>query len=156
MKGTSAVSQTLLSDKYGGKTSSRMRIFDDDEEEEEEEGENGDLNGGSDDQDGEDDEGSEDEDEDGDERDEDEEEDDDGEDEEDDDEDAADREIDTAKSHSKTQLEKRSSSTNKLDPIASLRDSRMKDIEKGRAIKRQRVRLSNPNPLSSCLNRNPS
>ncbi|KAL1410864.1 rRNA-processing protein bfr2 [Vanrija albida] len=115
-----AATQTLLGDKYGGKTSSRMKIFDDEDDDEEDE----DVGGGFDEEDEEDDEDEEDEeDEDEDEElDEDEdEEDDDEEDEEEDEEDA-----------------RPAPSGRTLDPVGALRESRLKDIEKGRAIKRQK------------------
>ncbi|BEI81169.1 hypothetical protein CcaverHIS002_0203290 [Cutaneotrichosporon cavernicola] len=109
--------QTLLTDKYGGKASSRMKIFDDDEEDdddddEREEGE----------EDDEDEEAEEDED------DEDEEEDDEEDDDEEDDEDEEEVEEDPA----------RKPSGKALDPVGQLRESRQKDVEKGRGIKRQR------------------
>ncbi|CAK9780072.1 TRAUB-domain-containing protein [Cutaneotrichosporon oleaginosum] len=105
--------QTLLSDKYGGKASSRMKIFDDDDEEEEEEADEGEDDEEEDDEDEEE--------EDEEDEDEEEEEDDEEEDEEDEEEEP------TPKPSGKA-----------LDPVGQLRASRLKDIEKGRGIKRQR------------------
>ncbi|WOO81014.1 Protein BFR2 [Vanrija pseudolonga] len=115
-----AATQTLLGDKYGGKTSSRMKIFDDEDDEEDDEE---DVGGGFDDEDEEEGEEDEDEDEDDEELDEDEEED-----EEDDDEEEDARPAPSGRT---------------LDPVGALRESRLKDIEKGRAIKRQKDLFDN-------------
>lgn len=112
------VAQTLLSDKYEGKPSSRMKIFDDDEEASEPE----DEPGFDDEDEEEEDEEDYDEDEEDYEEDEDEEEDDEEEDDEEEDED-----------------DEPAPSGKALDPMGALKASKMKDIEKGGAIKRQRV-----------------
>ncbi|KAK4684694.1 protein AATF/BFR2, partial [Tremellales sp. Uapishka_1] len=126
MKGNGEVSQTLLSDKYGGQSSSRMKIFDD-ESEEEGEGEGEEDEDEDEGQDGDEDEDMVDEEEEEDE-DEDEDEGEEGEEEEEEEEEHED-------------MERPRQSTTKakaLDPLASIRDSRQKDIEKGQAIRRQK------------------
>lgn len=139
---------TLTGPKYEGVKTGRMKIFDDDDEDEEE-------NGGE--------EGSEryeDEDED---EDEDDEEDDEDEDEEGESEDEDEEEQPQPRANGSKQA---------LDPVASLRNSRLKDVEKGQAIRKQKVgsigkicplqtneypRLSlNPSSPSVSLSRKPS
>jgi protein AATF/BFR2 len=122
-----------MGDRYGGKVTGRQKIFDDDEEDEDEGEEEGE--GGSD----EEDEG-EDDDEDDEEGDEDEEEED-GEEEEDEEEVGDD---DEGEDDLPAPAPRATNSNTRLDPIAALRDSRMKDVEKGKAIKRQKV-CSPPN-----------
>jgi protein AATF/BFR2 len=137
MGGLGGAEQTLRSEKYGGKVTGRMKIFDDDEDEEEgrdgvdgeeedeeDEEEEGDKEGEEDDEEEEDEEQS-----DGDEDEEDEENED-----EEDEEDEEDGEEESAPPRT------RPGSSKTLDPIAALKDSRLKDIEKGRGIRRQRVR----------------
>jgi len=114
-----------MGDKYGGEVRGRQKIFDDDEDEEEDEEDDGE--GGSEEDGEEDDEEEDDEEEDDGEGDEDEEEEDDGEEEEEE------EELPPPPSQA--------TSSSRLDPVAALRDSRMKDIEKGQAIKRQKVSL---------------
>lgn len=111
-----------MGDKYGGEVRGRQKIFDDDEDEEEDEEEDGE--GGSEEDGEDDDEEEDDEEEDDDEGDEDEEEEDNEEEEEEDD---------------LPPPPPKAASSSRLDPVAALRDSRMKDIEKGQAIKRQKV-----------------
>jgi protein AATF/BFR2 len=113
-----------MGDKYGGEVRGRQKIFDDDEDEEEDEEEEGE--GGSEEDGDEDDEEEDDEEEEEGEGDEDEEEEVDEEEEEDDD---------------LPPPPPKATSSSRLDPVAALRDSRMKDIEKGQAIKRQKVSL---------------
>lgn len=111
---------TLTGPKYEGVKTGRMKIFDDDDEEE---------SGGE--------EGSEGEgDEDGDEDEEEDEEDFDEEEDEEDDEDDEDEEDEEEEEqiHSRVNGPKQV-----LDPVASLRNSRLKDIEKGQAIRKQKV-----------------
>jgi len=114
-----------MGDKYGGEVRGRQKIFDDDEDEEENEEDDGE--GGSEEDDGEED----DEEEDDGEEDDDEEEEEGDEDDEEDDEEEEDLPPPPPKA----------STSSRLDPVAALRDSRMKDIEKGQAIKRQKVSL---------------
>ncbi|WWD03974.1 hypothetical protein V865_002034 [Kwoniella europaea PYCC6329] len=118
---------TLRGVKYQGEKVGRRKIFDDDDDEEEdEEGQDGGMNFGE----VEDSEDEDDEDEDDDEDDEDEEEEDDDDEDEDEDEEDEDEE----------EVQPKPKSSNKtLDPMASLRDSRAKDIEKGIAIRRQKA-----------------
>ena len=118
-----------MGERYGGQVRGRQKIFDDDEEDEEVDGQ-----ADEDDEEGDEDEDEEDDD-DGEDEDEDEGEDDEEE-AEDEDEDEQEEEVVQAPTKST------SSKSAKLDPIASLRDSRQKDVEKGKAIKRQKVRLS--------------
>lgn len=141
--------QTLRSEKYEGKVTGRMKIFDDDEDEEGGDGADGEEEEDEDDEEGDeeegDGEGEEDDDED---EDEDEEESDGDEDEEDEDE-----EDDEDEGEEEDEVEEsappraRPGSSKALDPIAALKDSRLKDIEKGRGIRRQRV--SQPVPFDS-------
>ncbi len=163
-----AEEQTLLSEKYAGKRRGRVKIFDDDEEEEEEEeeddaglGGDGGLLDGSEEAGDEDDDqnvdgeagednhdamngrqledGEDDEAEDGDDR---EEEDDGDEDEEGDADEEEDGDEPDSRIPPRTASNKPANGSHRtLDPIASLRESRLADIEKGRGIKRQRVRL---------------
>lgn len=156
--------QTLLGERYGGKKVGRMKLFDDDEDEDDDdededegEGEGGESGGDGASGDGdEDDAGSE---EDGDkdgsegegEDDEENEEDDDEETEEEDedgdeDEEDEDEGEDGGANDAQTLPEripngKPSSSSKSLDPLAAIRESRQKDVEKGKAIKQQKVRL---------------
>ncbi|EJT45538.1 transport-related protein [Trichosporon asahii var. asahii CBS 2479] len=113
------VAQTLLSDKYEGKPSSRMKIFDDDEEASEPE-----------DEPGYDEEEEEDEDEEHFDEDEEDYDEDEGE-EEEDDEDEEEEDEDEGE-------DQPAPSGKALDPMGALKASKMKDIEKGGAIKRQR------------------
>jgi protein AATF/BFR2 len=124
------VEQTLLSEKYGGEVRGRMKIFDDDDDE-------GGGEGVEAEDDREDDEAEDDEDEDDEDDDEDGDEDDDEEDAEEDDESERDENEDehVAPTTSK--------SSGTLDPIAALKASRLKDIEKGQGIRRQRVCIPN-------------
>jgi len=115
-----------MGDRYGGEVRGRQKIFDDDEDEEEDEAEAG----SDEDDEGEDDEGEDEDEEDGEELDEEGEDEDDEEADEDEEED---EEEDLPLPPSKT------NASSRLDPVAALRDSRMKDIEKGQAIKRQKV-----------------
>lgn len=111
-----------MGDKYGGEVRGRQKIFDDDEDEEEDGDEDG--------EDGSEEDGEED----------DEEEDDEEEDEEEDDEEKGDEDEDEEEEEEDLPLPPpKASSSSRLDPVAALRDSRMKDIEKGQAIKRQKV-----------------
>jgi len=119
-----------MGDRYGGEVRGRQKIFDDDEEEEEDE-EDDDEEG-----DGESMEGEDDEEEDGDEDEDEAEGDDDAEDEDDEDEEAEEEEEEDL-----PPPPPKSTSSSRLDPVAALRDSRKKDIEKGQAIKRQKVTL---------------
>lgn len=114
------VAQTLLGEKYEGKPSSRMKIFDDDDEEASEPEEEA---GGFSDEDEEE----EDDEEDYDDEEEDYDEEDDEEEEESEDEGGED------------EGEEPAPSGKALDPMGALRASKQKDIEKGGAIKRQRV-----------------
>jgi protein AATF/BFR2 len=120
-----------MGDRYGGQVRGRQKIFDDDDDEDEEEDDEADEEEG----DGESMEGEDDEEEDGD-GDEDEAEGDDDEEDEDDDDDEEVEEEDLPPPPPKS-----TSSSSRLDPVAALRDSRMKDSEKGQAIKRQKVTL---------------
>lgn len=118
-----------MGDRYGGTVTGRQKIFDDDDEDEEleNEGEQGsDEDEDAEDEEDEDDEGD---DLDGEEEDEAEEKDNEGEEEEDDGE----------EEDLPAPAPRATSSNTRLDPIAALRDSRMKDVEKGKAIKRQKV-----------------
>lgn len=118
--------------RYGGKASSRVKIFDDESEEEEQDEGDGD-------EDEEEDELDEDDEE------EDEEEDDEEEDEEDDEEEDDDEEEEADEPHPRP-----TPSGKALDPVSALRESRQKDIEKGRGIKRQRVSYpQHANPRTS-------
>lgn len=129
-----------LGEKYGGRTVDRRKIFEDDDDEEDEAG----PSGSSDEEDEEDEDGgsedSEEEEEDGldEDREENEEEDDD----EDADEDEADEDDDEGNGEdSVPRPAARASSSKSLDPVAALRSARQKDVEKGRAIRRQKVGL---------------
>jgi protein AATF/BFR2 len=119
-QGRGAMADVGNGGKYGGEVRGRVKIFDDESEggsgsEVEDESED-------DDEDDEDDDDEEDEEEDGEEEgDEEEEEQDEGEEDEED------------------IQETRPAPPSRIDPMAALRDSRVKDIEKGRGIKRQRV-----------------
>lgn len=115
---------TLTGPKYEGVKTGRMKIFDDDEDEESG-GEEGSESAGDedDDEDEEEDEGDFDEEED-------EEDDEDDEDEEDEDEEEEEEEQTLSRINGPKQA---------LDPVASLRNSRLKDIEKGQAIRKQKV-----------------
>lgn len=113
----------LDSARYGGKTSSRMKIFDDDDEEEEE-GDGSEEEGNEEEGEGDDDEDEDDEDE--------------TEDEEDEDEDDEDEE-DVEDEEDEEEQERPRPSGKALDPVSALRESREKDVQKGRGIKRQRV-----------------
>lgn len=138
---------TLTGPKYEGVKTGRMKIFDDDDEDEEENGgeEGSEGEGDEDEEDEDDEEYDEDEDEEGESEDEDEEE----------------------------QPQPRANGSKQaLDPVASLRNSRLKDVEKGQAIRKQKVgsigkicplqtnespRLSlNPSSPSVSLSRKPS
>lgn len=118
-----------LGQKYGGKRVDRRKIFDDDDDEEDEETEEGSEAGPSGSQDDED------EDDEQGEQSEDGDEDEDAEGEEDDEEDEAEQSAEQPAPPPST-------ASKALDPVAALRDTRQKDIEKGRAVKRQKVRLS--------------
>lgn len=115
---------TLTGPKYEGVKTGRMKIFDDDDDEESggEEGSEG-AGDEDDDEDEEEDEGDFDEEED-------EEDDEDDEDEEDEDEEEEEEEQTLSRINGPKQA---------LDPVASLRNSRLKDIEKGQAIRKQKV-----------------
>lgn len=119
---------TLTGPKYEGVKTGRMKIFDDDDEEESE-GEEG--NEGEGDEDGDEDEEEDEEDFD---EEEDEEDDEDDEDEEDEDEEEEEEEEKEKQTYSRINGPKQA-----LDPVASLRNSRLKDIEKGQAIRKQKV-----------------
>ncbi|WWC91884.1 uncharacterized protein L201_006833 [Kwoniella dendrophila CBS 6074] len=131
---------TLRGIKYQGEKVGRQKIFEDDDSEEEE-AEGGMAFGNVEDSDEED----EDDDDDDDEDDEDEDEDDEDEDEElDDDEEDEDEEEEDEDEEDEEEEEEvapksKSSSSKTLDPMASLRDSRAKDIEKGVGIRRQKA-----------------
>lgn len=130
----------LLSGKYEGKATTRRKIYDDDEDESEEEAEpsgtgarrNGVANGGelgdeeggeySGDEDAED--GSEEDEED-----------------EDDEDEEGDEEEDEDEEEEAEPQPVASSSRRSLDPLAALKDSRAKDIEKGRAVQQQKASL---------------
>ncbi|WVQ66663.1 uncharacterized protein L199_004850 [Kwoniella botswanensis] len=121
---------TLRGVKYQGEKVGRRKIFDDDDDDEEDGGmnfgevEDSEADDDEDEDEGEDDDGEEEEDEDDDDEEEDEDED------EDEDEEDEDQE----------EVQPKPKSSNKtLDPMASLRDSRAKDIEKGIAIRRQKA-----------------
>ena len=116
-----------MGDRYGGEVRGRQKIFDDDEDEEEDEAE-----GGSEEYD----EGEDEDEEDGEELDEEEE---DEEDEEDEDDEEADEDEEEDEEEDLPLPPPKTSASSRLDPVAALRDSRMKDIEKGQAIKRQKV-----------------
>lgn len=127
-----------MGERYGGQVRGRQKIFDDDDDEEEEE--DGVLDGEEEDGEEEDDVEEDEDDEEGDE---------DGFDEEDGDEEGEeekDEEDDDDYEEEPTPAPRpvASSSSAKLDPIASLRDSRQKDVEKGKAIKRQKVCYLDP------------
>jgi protein AATF/BFR2 len=111
-----------MGDKYGGEVRGRQKIFDDDEDEENEEEDEGE--GGSE-EDGEEDE-----------EEEDDEEEDDGD---EDDEEEGDEDEEEEEEEDLPPPPPKTTSSSRLDPVAALRDSRMKDIEKGQAIKRQKV-----------------
>ncbi|WVW86341.1 hypothetical protein I302_108385 [Kwoniella bestiolae CBS 10118] len=118
---------TLRGVKYGGEKVGRRKIFDDDEEEEDQDG--GMNFGEVEDSEEDDDDDEEDEEEDEEDEDEDKEEDDEDQDEDQDEEEDEEEEVQP----------KPKSSNKALDPMASLRDSRAKDIEKGIAIRRQKA-----------------
>lgn len=143
----------LSSEKYAGKRTGRMKIFDDDEDEEDEEDDGGDEEDeqgdamagsgsrsgsgihGNDNDAGEIGIGDGDEDEDVEEDEEDQEN---GEEDDEDEDESGDAEEEQTVEPVRTS--KRMTTSNQpLDPVASLRESRMKDIEKGRGIKRQRA-----------------
>lgn len=144
---------TLTGPKYEGVKTGRMKIFDDDDEDDEE-------NGG----------------EEGSERYEDEDEEDEDEDEDEDDEEDDEDEDEEGESGDEDEEEqpqpRANGSKQALDPVASLRNSRLKDVEKGQAIRKQKVgsigkicplqtneypRLSlNPSSPSVSLSRKPS
>ena len=113
-----------MGDKYVGEVRGRQKIFDDDEDEDEDEEEDGE--GGSE--------------EDGEEEDDEEEED--GEEDDDEEEEEDDEEEDEEEEEALPPPPSKAASSSRLDPVAALRDSRMKDIEKGQAIKRQKVSMS--------------
>lgn len=121
------VGQTLLGDKYAGAKTGRVKIFDDDEEEDEEdeieEGDDDDEDEGSD--------ASDDEDGDEDEADED--------DEEEEEEDGEEQEVQAEAPQPSTVSASKSHRT--LDPMRSLREARQKDVEKGKGIRKQKVRI---------------
>jgi protein AATF/BFR2 len=127
---------TLLGDKYAGKSTGRMKIFDDDDDDDEEEEDN-DEGGGIDGDDtrseGDDAEESDEELDDEDEEDE-EESDDEAQDEEDNEEDEEPEAAPKARAAPVT-----ASKTRALDPLGSLREARQKDIEKGQGIRKQKV-----------------
>lgn len=145
---------TLTGPKYEGVKTGRMKIFDDDDEDEEENGGEEGSEGEGDEDEDEEDEGDEDE---GDE------EYDEDEDEEGESEDEGEEEQPQPRANGSKQA---------LDPVASLRNSRLKDVEKGQAIRKQKVgsigkicplqtnespRLSlNPSSPSVSLSRKPS
>jgi hypothetical protein len=149
--GLEGAEQTLRSEKYGGKVTGRMKIFDDDEDEEEggdgvdEDDEEGEEEGDEEDEEEGDEEGEEDDDEDEDE----DEEESDGDEEDEDEEDEEDEGDEDDEEEESAPPRARPGSSKALDPIAALKDSRLKDIEKGRGIRRQRV--SQPVPLGSSL-----
>ncbi|WRT70053.1 uncharacterized protein IL334_007047 [Kwoniella shivajii] len=130
------VGGTLRGSKYQGVTTGRQKIFvdDDDDDDDDDDGEEGggmafgDVEGSDEDDEDEDDaeEESEDEDDDMDE-----------DDEEEDDEEEEEEEEDEEEENQKPQS--KSKSNKSYDPMASLRDSRLKDIEKGVGIRRQKA-----------------
>lgn len=122
---------TLTGPKYEGVKTGRMKIFDDDDEEESggEEGSEG-AGDEDDDEDEEEDEGDFDEEED----EEDDEDDEDEEEEKGEEEKEEEEEEEEMQTHSRINGPKQA-----LDPVASLRNSRLKDIEKGQAIRKQKV-----------------
>jgi len=134
--------QTLLSDKYAGQSRGRVKIFDDDDEDEDEDSGNNGQNGndyGSDEDDDEDEDENDDEDED-----DSEDEEEGGEDEEGPSEEEDEIEAGQAVARGKGAIQQSSVSATRstpqaLDPLGSLRESRQKDVEKGRGIKRQKV-----------------
>jgi protein AATF/BFR2 len=137
--------QTLLSNKYAGQTRGRVKIFDDDNDDEEEEDngdeadddDNEDLGSDSDDMQEEDDE------------DEDENEENTEEEEAVSESDEGERDLNGSERSARfPAMESKTSGTPSadpaprlLDPLGSLRESRLKDIEKGRAIRKQKVRI---------------
>ena len=125
---------TLLGDKYAGKSTGRMKIFDVDDEDDEDEdaGMNGEETGSEGDEAEESDEEPDDEDEEDGEEGSDEEQDED-EDDDDDEEDAAPQARVAPISSTKHRA---------LDPLGSLREARQKDIEKGQGIRKQKVSSS--------------
>jgi protein AATF/BFR2 len=134
------VTFSQLDAKYGvGESSSsgqvkRVKIFDDDESDVDEAGER--PQSGSDDEDtDENDDEDEDEDDDEDDMDEDEDEDE----EEDEDEDDEEEEYEETSTRPSVKSSVKSTQQASLDPIAAIKASKAKDIEKGRAIKRQQV-----------------
>jgi hypothetical protein len=142
LRDSAAVTFSELDAKYGvGESSSsgqvkRVKIFDDDESDADEAGER--PQSGSDDQDtDENDDEEEDDDDDEDDMDEDEDEDE----EEDEDEDEGDEEEEYEETSTRPSVKSSVKSTQQasLDPIAAIKASKAKDIEKGRAIKRQQV-----------------
>ena len=119
-----------MGERYGGQVRGRQKIFDDDDEDEDDEGVDGQA-------DEDDEEGDEDEEEEDEEDDEEHEDDSEGDEEEEEEEEEEEDEEEEPVVEAPTK--QTSSKSAKLDPIASLRDSRQKDIEKGKAIKRQKV-----------------
>lgn len=132
----------LLTGKYEGRATTRKKIFDDDESESEEEAEasgsgprrNGVANGGDSGEAEDDGFSGDDDDSEGDEDEEDDEEED-----EDDEEEEGDEEEDEDEDEDAEPQPVASSSRRSLDPLAALKDSRAKDIEKGRAIQQQKA-----------------
>lgn len=136
------VGQTLLSDKYAGQTRGRVKIFDDDEDDDDEEDDgkmysDGDSN---EEEEAEDDE-EEDEDEDEDDGDESETFNNEETNEEDEDDEDDDREVKVVSERAgkTTSASSAQPTPRTLDPLGSLRESRQKDIEKGKGIRRQKV-----------------
>jgi protein AATF/BFR2 len=124
-QGRGAMADVGNGGKYGGEVRGRVKIFDDESEEgsgTEDEGESGD--------------------DDEDEEDGDEDEEDEDDEEEDDDEEEEEEEQDEEDEGAQDIQETRPAPPSRIDPMAALRDSRVKDIEKGRGIKRQRVSAS--------------
>lgn len=119
---------TLTGPKYEGVKTGRMKIFDDDDDDDDDREGNGGEEGSD---------GEGDEDEDGDEDDEDEEDFDEDEEESDEDEQGEDEDED----EEEQPQPRANGSKQALDPVASLRNSRLKDVEKGQAIRKQKVSL---------------
>lgn len=136
-----------MGERYGGQVRGRQKIFDDDDDEEDDDDDEGGGNGLEDEDEDEDDEDDDDEEGEEDEEDKDEDEEEDGDDD-DDEEEEDDGEYEEEDLPDETAPRPTSSSTSKLDPIAALRDSRQKDVEKGKSIKRQKVSTS-PMPCHS-------
>jgi len=137
------VGQTLLSNKYAGQTRGRVKIFDDDEDDDEEDDgkmySDGDSN---EEEEAEDDEEDEDEDEDdGDESEtfNNEETSEEDEDDEDDEDDEREVKVVSERAGKTTSASSAQPTPRTLDPLGSLRESRQKDIEKGKGIRRQKV-----------------